>query len=209
MAAATKEQILKLEAAMADQFNLLVQGAAFRIALARDYGLDSEAFKKYNAKYVPLVQSWIKREVKYERELVKKSIYGIIASGDLKAEDFYLSSSLPKLVALVKKWNVEKTIKGMGFIPLLIWGAIAIFGLWTAQEVTDDFTTTTQEKAELLKATQDTALALGLTPEQASGLISQTQKEASEGSGLGDIIKYGLFAVAAIMIIPQITKSTN
>lgn len=209
MAAATEKQITDLEKALTEQFYFLVQGATFRVLLARKYGLDSAEFKKYNSVFVPLVRSWVLREVKYERELVKKNIYGIIASGDITANDFFISASLPKLTAAVKKWNKDQTTSGIGFIPLLIWAAIAIYGLWTAKEVTDDLTTTTEEKADLLKTTQQTAKDLGLTPEQAAGLISQTQAEASQGSGLGDTIKWLAIIGAGAFILPQVLKSTS
>lgn len=195
---------------MTNQFYYLVQGAAFRIAIARKYGLDSTAFKNYNSIYVPLVRSWIVREVKYERELLKKGIKGIIASGDLKADDFYLASSLGKLTALVQKWNKEPQTSGsIGFIPLLIWAAIAIYGLWTAKEVTDDLTTTTEEKADLLRQTQETAKELNLTPEQATSLITQTQAEASQESGITTTIKWGVAGLAALFILPKILEATS
>jgi len=210
MAAATKEQITALEKALADQFYYLVQGAALRIAIARKYGLNSTGFKKYNSEFVPLVNKWIQREVKYERELVKKHIYGIIASGDLKADDFFYSEQIPKLVRLVKKWNAEKTTQGhglMGFIPILVWAAIAAYALWTVKQVTDDMTTTTQEKEHLLQVTAETVKDLGLTPDQAAALISQTQAQASEGSGLGDIIKYGLLGLLGLFAVQTFNKN--
>ena len=208
MAQATEKEVRDLEKAMNEQFYYLVQGAAFRIAIARKYGLDSTDFKNYNSVFVPLVKSWILREIKYERENIKHGVTGIIASGDLKANDFYYSAELPKLVELVKKWNAEKTTSGIGFIPLLIWAVLAIVGAFTAVTITDDLTTTTQEKEELLRTTQQTAKDLGLTPEQAAGLITQTQAEASQG-GITDVLKWGLLGVAAILVLPQLIKSTN
>ena len=207
MAQATEKQVRDLETAMNEQFYYLVQGAAFRIAIARKYGLESEAFKKYNAVFVPLVKSWILREVKYELENIKHGVTGIISSGDLKANDFYYSEKLPVLTELVKKWNIEKT-SGIGFIPLLIWAVVAIVAAFTAATITDDLTTTTQEKEELLRTTQQTAKELGLTPEQAAGLITQTQAEASQG-GITDVLKWGLLGVSAILVLPQLVKSTN
>lgn len=209
MAEATQAQFTALEKAMTEQFKNLVDGATFRIMVARKFGLQSPAFKKYNNFFVPIVKKWIIREVKYERELLKKGIKGIIASGDLKADDFYISASLPKLIALVKKWNKETTTSGIGFIPLLIWAVIAIIGLFTAQEVVDDLTTTTEEKMDLMKQTQETAKELGLTPEQASGLISQTQQEASAGSGFGDMFKWIALLAAGAFILPQVLKPST
>lgn len=208
MAKATEQQVKNLERALTEQFYYLVQGAAFRIAIARKYGLDSEAFKKYNLVFVPLVRKWILRDIKYERENLKHGIKGIIASGDLKANDFYYSAELPKLVELVKKWNAEITTSGIGFIPLLIWAALAIVAAFTAVTITDDLTTTTQEKEELLRTTQQTAKELGLTPEQAAGLITQTQEEASKG-GITETIKWIALLAAGVIIVPQLIKSTS
>jgi len=209
MAQSTQQQVSALEAAMSEQFFHLATAAAFRISIARKFGLDNAAFKKYNAVYAPLVTKWVLREVKYETELLKNHIKGIISSGDLKVDDFYTSASLPKLIDLVKKWNKEKTITGMGFIPLLIWAVIALAGFFTAKTIVDDLTTTTQEKEELLKTTQDTAKELGLTPEQASSLISQTQQEASAGSGFGDITKWLLIAAGAAILLPQLLRPST
>lgn len=210
MANATQAQVSALEKALAEQFYWLVQAAAFRIGLARKFGIDGEPFLKFNDKFSKLVKSWVGREVKYERALIKKGIYGIIATGDLDVNDFFYSASLPKLDMLVKKWDAEpKTQQGTGFIPLLIWAAIALIGYFTVTEVVDDLTTTTQEKAELMESTKKTAQELGLTPEQAAGIISQTQAEASQGSGLGDTVKWGIAAVAAAFIVPKLFSSTN
>ena len=210
MAQPTQEQVSKLEAAMLEQFALLAEAAALRLGLARQFGLDGAPFLKFNAVYAKLVDKWIQREVKYETELVKKHIYGIIASGDLKREDFFYSKGIPKLIALTKKWTKEKTTSGIGFIPLLVWAAVALAGLFTAATITDDLTTTAQEKAELLEATQRTAQELGLTPEQASGIITQTQQEASEGSGLGSTVKtVGILVVLAMLGPPIIQSFTN
>lgn len=209
MAKPTQQQVSALEAAMLQQFKLLAEASAFRIGLARKFGLDGEPFLKYNKIYVDLVNSWINREVKYERELIKDHIYGIIASGDLKKEDFFTSAALPKLQFLVNKWNKEKPVTGVGWIPLLIWAVIAIAGFFTAQQVVDDLTTTTQEKQELLEATSKTAKELGLTNEQATSLINETQQQASEGTGLGSTVKWLAAAAAVAFIAPPLLNSLN
>lgn len=206
MAQPTQEQVSKLEAAMLDLFALLAEAAALRLGLAREFGLDNPKFLAFNDKYVQLVNKWMDREIKYESALVKQHIYGLIASGDLKREDFFYSKGVPKLMFLVNKWNKEKATSGIGFIPLLVWAAVALAGLFTAATVTDDLTTTAQEKAELLEVTRKTALDLGLTAEQASGLITQTQQQASEG-GLGSTVKWIGTLVALALLGPPIIES--
>lgn len=207
MATATDKQVRDLEKAMTDQFYYLVQGSAFRIAIARKYGLDSTAFKNYNAVFVPLVNKWVLREIEYEKENLKHGVVGPIAKGNLTTNDFYYSEQLPKLNALVQQFNAEKKVQGIGFIPLLIWAVIAIAGFFTVQKITDDLTTTTQEKESLLKTTAQTAKELNLTPDQATALVTQTQEQASEGTGLSSTIKWGLGAAALIILGPKILES--
>jgi hypothetical protein len=77
----------------------------------------------------------------------------------------------------------------------LIWAVVWIIGFFTAEKVVDDLTTTTQEKEELMKTTQDTCAKLNLTKEQCAAMISQTQSEASSGTGIGDMIKMGLYVL--------------
>ena len=214
MADATDQQVKDLEAAMTDQFYMLATAAALRIAIARKYGLTDPAFIDYNAKYVPLVKSWILREVPYEQENLKQGIKGIIASGELVFDDFFLSASLPKLVALTKKFNVDGTTSGIGFIPLLIWAVIAIVGFFSAARITDDLTSTTKDKEALMKTTAETAAKLNLTPAQAQSLITTTQAEATAAStaasgGIADTLKWGALALGAVFILPKILDATS
>lgn len=209
-AAPTDQQVRDLETALNDQFYYLVQGAAFRVAIARKYGLDSDAFKNYNALYTPLVRNWINIEVPYEQANLKQGVKGIIASGDLVFDDFFLSASLPKLTALVKKWNKEPSTGGIGFIPLLIWAVIAIVGFFTAQKITDDLTSTTRDKTALLTATQSTAKDLGLTPAQATALITDTQAQASKDSGsITDTVKWAALGLGVIFLLPKLLEAFN
>lgn len=214
MAQATEKQVKELEKALTEQFFYLVQGARFRINLARMGDpnkplSENKAFVAYTKVFEDLVNKWIKKEAGYEVQLLKKGIKGLIASGDLKTNDFYYAESLPKLEMLVKRFDAEKSTNGIGFIPLLIWAAVWLAGLYTAKQITDDLTTTTQEKEELLTTTANTCKELGLTNEQCNEMISQTQKEASEGSGLGDTVKtLGIVAVGGFLLL-QLMKSNN
>jgi len=204
MAQATEKQVKDLEKALTEQFFLLVQAATFRLNLARKYGLKDKAFLDYSKKFEQLVRAWVLKEVPYEKVLLQNGIKGLIASGNVHWEDFFDSAKLPLLYAVVKKF--DKQGEGLGFpIPLLIWAVIAIVGAFTAAKITDDLTTTTQEKQELMQTTQQTCKDLGLTTEQCAEMISQTQKEASAGGGFMDMIfkvgfplllGYGIYKVA-------------
>lgn len=213
MAQATEKQVRDLERVLGEQFFLLVQGAEFRINLARKYGLKSNAFKKYSEAYTKILRKWITKEVKYERELLKTGVKGIIASGKIKFEDFFYSKELPKLIAAAKKWNTENTTIGrmhenLGFIPLLIWAVIAIVSAFSATVIVDDLTTTAEEKQELMEVTAQTIKDLNLTPQQASALLEQTQEQASStgGGGIMNIVKWGLIGYLGIQLIPIFTK---
>jgi hypothetical protein len=211
---ATAQQVKDLETALTQQFFNLVQGARFRINLARRGDpkkplSENKAFVSYNATFVPLVNKWINREVKYEQALLTVGVKGIIATGDLKYEDFFYAASLPKLDALVKKWDKDSGVHGIGFIPLLIWAVVIIIGLFTAKTITDDLTTTTQEKAQLLDKTAQTCKELNLTPDQCNAMISQTQAEASQESGIVTTVKWLAVAAAVAFIGPPLLKSTS
>jgi len=94
----TEAQINELKNAHWDLFSELIKGAKFRVELARQYGLNSPGFLDFNSKYIPLVQNWLARELEmeyvFERNTGKK---GMVLSGDLGADDFFISASLPKL----------------------------------------------------------------------------------------------------------------
>lgn len=201
-----KEVALRqLENALGEQFYLLVQGAKFRINLARRYGLDSAAFTNYNAKYVPLVNAWWKKEVGYETLNEKvKGTKGIIFGGDLMLNDFYYSASLPKLDQVLAKYNADKVVKGIGWIMLAVWAIVAIAALVTAAKIVDDLTTTAQEKEALMKTTQDTCKNLNLSPDQCANLINNTQEQASDTSGgIGTTLKWGAIIVGGFFILKE------
>jgi hypothetical protein len=98
MAKPTEQQVKELETALTEQFLLLVQGATFRINLARKLGLKDKIYLDYNNKFHQLVNKWILREIPYEKELMKNGAKpGLISSGNLKYDDFFYSENLPRL----------------------------------------------------------------------------------------------------------------
>lgn len=211
MAKATGAQVKQLERALGEQFFLLVQAAEFRLNLARKFGTTNPEVVKFHNKYKALVNKWISKEVKYEKAMLKSGKHGIIAQGDLKYNDFFYSAEFPKILQLAKDMIARlKQNDGLGFPPLIIWAVIWIIGLFTAEEIVDDLTTSTEEKEQLMLTTAQTVKDLGLTPEQAAGLISQTQAEAGGDAfgGIVDLAKWGLgIFVVVKVVLPMLNKS--
>lgn len=103
--AVTQQDINDLQTAHYDLFKALVDGAKFRVNLARQYGLQNPNFLDFNKDFVPLVQSWINREIELETVFERNTgLKGMIFSGDLDSNDFYMSASLPKLDQLVNNY---------------------------------------------------------------------------------------------------------
>lgn len=88
----------------------------------------------------------------------------------------------------------------LGIVPLLVWGAVAVAGLFTAAFIVDQINTTAAEKVELLKQTEITLKALNVTPEQAGKIIAETQQQASEPSGGGGLFGGGIIKPIGIGI---------
>jgi len=95
---------------------------------------------------------------------------------------FFSAAGLATIKNILTKLSSEP-VSGIGFIPLLVLGVIALIALWGVFKIVARFTTTVADKNELLATTAQTAKDLGLTPEQAAGLLSQTQAEASDKGG--------------------------
>lgn len=126
---------------------------------------------------------------------------------NLNGGDIFTANGLKKIKAILNTWSTDKV--GIGFIPLIVGAAAGLIALWGIFEISKRFTTTVQDKVDLLKQTQETVTALGLTTEQASKLIGDTQAQASAGTGMGDILKYGILAFAAMQLIPMLTSKKS
>lgn len=150
---------------------------------------DSKEYKAVHAlglKIVDLVKAWYIRQRNYE---VKAGIpkadpnlykYFLTANGQRNLVDQakkYMDPSKPE--------NQIMGIFGIGIIPLIIWAVIIIAAAYTAVQITNDLTTTSEEKADLLKQTQATLKDLNITGPQAAAIITQTQAEASNPTGEG------------------------
>ena len=126
-----------------------------------------------------------------------------------------------KLIEQAKKYIYQGTkgneeyvkgVCGIGIIPLIVWGVIALIAAFTAYEIINETTTTAQEKAELLKQTEKTLKELNITGNEAANIINSTQAQASESgkgffSGITDLAKPLAVGFIAYLLITQMGKN--
>jgi hypothetical protein len=210
----TKEQIQKLETAHKVQYvNLVLANRLFLRLLPRVKGKSTTskeviALNKLGKSIANNAHKWYLRQTAFEKKA------GIPKVGLDLMKNFGSVVNEKKLIEQAKAYlnpayaaqtdpmfNPMGNIAGMGIIPLLIWAAIALIAAFTAVEVTDQLNTTAEEKADLLKATEETLKNLEITGPQAAAVISQTQEQASAsgggllnsitGGGTGKLLLYG------------------
>jgi hypothetical protein len=203
----TPEQIAALEKAHKEQLELLLQANDLYIALAQKFlnTPKKTEVQKYGISVFDKVIKWLKRQKELEKYGVPK------LSAKIAPELFFKPTRQEEL-----RRNVADNFKQgkgenlLGVIPLIVWGAVLIVSAISAAFIVDEITTTAQEKADLLRATEETITRLGLTKEQAAALLQQTQEEASKsGEGITSTIKTGIIGVGAILglilLIPLFT----
>jgi len=205
----TEAQIRELEKAHKEQFVLLVRVAKLWQEMAKSFAKfpDSDPRKKalieYGDFFKPRLVRWLKLQYRLEKAGVPKM--GLSPTSILMWLD---PKQMPKLESLAKQIDQEgKGISGVGFIPLIIWGVIALIGAFTAVEVTDELNTTAEEKEELLSETAKRCKELNLTGDACSKLISQTQAEASSG-GFGGLTMIMMLALA-LLIVPKLIPNKS
>lgn len=215
----TAEQIQAYEIQHKSLFVLVVLANRTWLAMPKMMGkfINDKNSKQYKAwiaygnKIKSILQNWVKRQVALERAGVPKFdlkyfSYFFDKKRQLELEKFALTYIKPDSIK-----NLPLT-KGIGFIPLIVWGVIAIAGLFTAAYIVDETTTTAQEKEDLMSSTKKTLQELNVPPEQAAQIISQTQKEASESKGLfsgGGFMNLLLIGGAAYLGINLINKKNG
>lgn len=160
-----------------------------------------DSYKKFLSTISKTYTDWL--VIQKDLESTKPSL----PKTNLTGGDIFTASGLLKIKAILNTWSTDKV--GIGFIPLIVGAAAGLIALWGIFKISQRFTTTVQDKVDLLKQTQETVSALGLTTEQASKLIGDTQAQASAGSGIGDIIKYGILALAAMKLLPMLTSQKS
>jgi hypothetical protein len=220
MSKPTKEQIQKYEFEHKLQFTNLVIANFLWLSMPGKNGFDvtKKDSKQYKAWYKMgetigrLLYNWRKRQEKLESapdnavQKIPPAVYTW----------FFKKSQIKDLKDFAQTMIKAGTAgPGLGFIPLLIWGVIALVAFLSAAYIIDETTTTTQEKEELLKTTADTLKELNIPPDKAAAIISETQQQASENSGLlnsvtgGGFGKIIPFAVIAFFLMQMNNKQSK
>lgn len=198
MSKPTEQQIKLFEAAHKEQFaNLVIANNLFlnvmlpyiaKLKAQKNYNTDKAAQKKvadvmaYGKKIAGLAAKWL------ARQMVLETKAGVPKVAKDTGQLFFKKDQQKKLVDMAKAYISPKdtaTVKklGIGFIPLIVWGVLAIVAAFTAYQIIDETTTTAQEKAELLKATDETLKNLNIPPDKAAAIIQSTQQQATETGG--------------------------
>lgn len=217
MAKPTAEDIRKLEFAHKVQFVDLAMANRLWLQFLKKLPKDASgkaiktsrqyiALVAYGKKIADLVGKWYARQYRIEaaggKDVPKfpKEVLNYFAK---PADEI-------KLLEFAKGYIKSGSIKGLGIIPLIIWGVIALIGAFTVTQVVDELNTTAEEKQDLLKATEKTLKELNVTGPEAAAIISQTQKEASESGGLlGGMMPKLLIAGGLIFLLLQLKNKKN
>jgi len=200
----TKEQVAKLEAAHKNLFVQLVLAAILRRNLLLKFGKDSKQFKQFNRLFWIRVTKFVTKQRRYE----SKGIPRIMETGDL-LDAFNTREGLDKLMLVAKEYDKEG--KGIGFIPLLIWGVIALVGMFTADSIVDETTNTAEEIQKMTDSTNQFCKDNNMTPDDCRKIMQeQIETTKSEGGFFSGIMKWILIAAAAFFgfkyLVPMLTK---
>jgi hypothetical protein len=152
--------------------------------------------QKINKSFV----DWLDNEAAFESA---KSDLPVL---NLNGGDIFTANGIAKIKAVLNTWSDDKAgISGLGFIPLIIGAVAGLLALWGAYEISKRFTTTVQDKEDLLAQTAQTIKDLKLSPTDAAALLVSTQAQTPTDTGAGgisSILKYGLLAAGAIFLLP-------
>lgn len=122
--------------------------------------------------------------------------YGNIPKVEVAAKDFLKPNMNVAILKQASKYVKDfkgglngADSSGIGVVPLIIWGVIAIVGAVSAAFIVNRLTVTTADRVELLNATKKACTDLNLTPEQCAQVVTTTQQEQTKGhEGVTDTV---------------------
>ncbi len=204
MSKPTEAQIRALEKAHKQQLVNLLQAIRMRYIIYQKLGKDSPEWRKYADMIWNMWKNWYARQKKYEKS-------GGVEIENIAQDDWLTPEGLKKLKALSVKW--DKSGQGvMGFIPLIIWGVIALAGMFTAYEITDELNTTTEEQTQLIETTNKYCTDHNLDKAECQKFMTeQNTAVASPDSGMGSMVKWGILLFVGYKVVENFTakKSTT
>lgn len=220
--AVTEQQVKELESAFKTQFYYIVQGLGFWWGLynkaakmspgpAKDKLVSS--IESYgNKTLIPLMVKWVNLAKYLRNGGVQVPLADV---GRMFDRDYYLT-----LAEVVKNFNADKPASGsIGFIPLIIWGVIALAGMFTVESITNQINSTTAQQKELIDSTNKLCKDNGLSTEECKKILSDTQTtiqttDSNKGGGLfssfGTLLLWGAGIWGfTTFILPEIRKNKS
>ena len=193
-----EKQIKELEKRHKIALVNLLQAMRFRYLMFLKLGKNSEEWKRYAQLSFDLWKSWYARQQRLEKG-------GAPKEGILK-DDWLTQAGVKKLEALAKKWDA--TGQGIGFVPLIIWGVIALASFFTVYQITDELNTTAEEQETLINATEAICQKYKFNPEDCRKFMTEETKQVTEKSGgmFSGIMKPLVFAGIALLVIKNSDK---
>lgn len=210
MSKPTEAQIKNLEKVHKTQFADLVSAIELWHRSRSNPKILPTSREKYGQSLLPLIESWSKRERRLSAKPGIKSGFATY----FPTYWWLQESHLPQLQQIRNQQNAEiqqaTSGKSIGFIPLLIWAAIALIAYFTVTEVVDETNNTSEEQATLVDSTNTFCKDNKLSPEECKNLLSEQNSQTNNtdsGWGFGKIIMVSLLGFAAIKYGPQLINS--
>lgn len=206
MAIPTKEEVQKYEFEHKVLFVSLVIANSLWLNLPGKYKFDPKIknTSQYNS-WIKMGQSigtilkgWAERQIALENvpgSPVPKLNAAVYSSFFLPEKMKFLTDTALKMI------KPGTAGPGLGFIPLLIWGVIAISAFFTAAYIISKTTVTVADKEHLLATTAQTLKDLNIPPDKAAQIISETQQQASDGNGLLNNITGGFGKIIPVALL--------
>lgn len=193
---ATVNEIQQLEKVHKEQLNDLAQANNVLLYLNKLYPAGNpkrQIVADYYRVIAPIAQKWDARQNFLEREAGIPKMHPRWFNHDYQNQVNELAKSVSSTGTL-------------GFVPLLIWGAIAIAGLITSAYIVDVLTDTAKEKQNMITATTKACQESGLNADQCKDILTQSVK-STQGNALVDMVKPILWLGLGFMGLNYLTKN--